>query len=115
MNALCLNFTAFDVQLWPPIYDRPAERLEHVLDPTLVVPILVFYHAVTSIALQAPNVRDYQGRHDTHWFGLYLYHHLILGCFIIHLAIVHRSDYTLLDNLGFMVFTAISTLLAFAT
>lgn len=113
MNAQVLNFTAFDVQLWPPKYDRPVNRVEHVLDPTLVLPILIVYHALTCIALSSSNLHDYQGRRDTHWFGSYLYHHLILGLFMIHLAIVHRSDYPLVDNLSVLVFTFISALLAF--
>lgn len=59
MSSYFLNFTTIDIQLWPPPSRiDPKFFADYALNPSLLVPLLLVYHIVTSIVLQAPNFRD---------------------------------------------------------
>ena len=59
MSSYFLNFTTFDIQLWPPpLKIDPKVFADNTLNPSLLVPLLLVYHTLTSIVLQAQNFRD---------------------------------------------------------
>lgn len=111
MATYFLNFTTFDLQIFPFKYEnRPANPRDHILDPKLFLPLLIIYHALSCIALKAPNLRDYPARRDTWFYSFYVLHFLILAVFMGYLAVIHRTDYAFADNLGLLVLAGISFL-----
>ena len=59
MSSYFVNFTTFDIQIWPPPPKiDPSIFTDYALNPSLLVPLLLLYHTVTSIVLQTRNYRD---------------------------------------------------------
>ena len=53
MRTHLLNFTTFDLQLWPPPLKIGAKALiDNPLNPSLCALLLLTYHAILSIALR---------------------------------------------------------------
>ncbi len=111
MGSYVLNFTTFDIQLWPPpLKTDPGIYADHTLSPSLFLPLLLVYHAIVSIALQTRNFRNYDGRRDTVWYRLCLCHLFVLECFLIHFAIVYQRHCSLSDNIALILYTTCGVL-----
>ena len=53
MRTHILNFTTFDLQLWPPPLKIGAKApIDYPLNPSLCALLLLIYHAIVSIALR---------------------------------------------------------------
>ena len=111
MSTNFLNFTAFDIQVWPPPSKTdPKVYAEHTLNPSLWVPLLLLYHSFTSIILQAPNFRDYRGRRDTVWYQFCLGHLLVLELFMIYFLFVYQKHCSLSENIGLLLYAVFGNL-----
>lgn len=111
MNLYIFNFTTFDVQLWPPpLKTDPKVYADHTLSPAVFLPLLLVYHAIVSIALQTRNFRDYEGRRDTIWYRICLWHLFVLECFLIHFAIIYQKHSSLSDNIALILYTTCGVL-----
>ena len=108
MSKYFLNFTSFDIQLWPPP-PKADPRLfsEYLLNPTLWVPLRLLYHSITSIALRPANFRDYRGRRDTVWYELCLGHMLVLELFMIHFLYIFQKHCSLSDNISLLLYALV--------
>ena len=107
MNPLFLNFTTFDVQLWPP----PAKLdqtffADYALNPSLFASLLLVYHAVLSIVLQSRNIRDYQGRRDTVRYRVCLGHLFVIECFVLHVLFIYQTHCSLSDNIALILYAS---------
>lgn len=108
MSKYFLNFTSFDVQLWPPPPKAdPKLFSEHLLNPALWVPLLLLYHSITSIALRTANFRDYRGRRDTVWYEFCLGHMLVLELFMIHFLYIFQKHCSLSDNISLLLYALV--------
>ncbi len=106
MSSYFLNFTSFDVQLWPPpLKPDPSVYVNRILTPTLFLPLLLGYHAIVSIALQTRNFRNYEGRRDTLWYRICACHLFVLECFVLHFAIVYQKHCSLSVNIALILYT----------
>lgn len=105
MSSSFFNFTSFDVQLWPPPPKTDPEVFTGLtLNPSLIVPLLLVYHALTSIVLQNPDFRDYRGRRDTIWYQLCLGHMFMLECFMIHFLLIYQKHCSLSENIALLLY-----------
>lgn len=108
MNSYIFNFTSFDIQLWPPpLKTSPEVFADLTLNPLLIVPLLLVYHALTSIILQSPDFRDYRGRRDTIWYQLCLGHMFVLECFMIHFLLIYQKHCSLSENIALLLYAGV--------
>lgn len=115
MSSYFLNFTTFDVQLWPPPRRTdPKLFAGYTLNPTLFVPLLLLYHSILSVVLQTGNPQDYQGRRDTLWYRFCLGHMLVLECFCIQFLFAYQKQCSLSDNIGLCLYAIAATLVQVA-
>lgn len=113
-SSYVLNFTTFDVQLWPPPPKTdPGVYAAHILSPLSFLPLLLIYHAIISIALQTRNLRNYEGRRDTWWFSICLCHLFVLECFMIHFVFIYQKHCSLSENISLVLCTICGCLVNF--
>lgn len=111
MTPSFLNYTAFDIQLWPPPPKTDSQVFADLtLNPLLLLPLLFIYHSLTSVALQTQNFRDYPGRRDTFWFQFCLGHMFVLELFMIRILYVYEKSCPLSEIIHLLVFTIFSSL-----
>lgn len=112
MSSYFFNLTNFDIQLWPPPSKTdPKAFADQALNPYLFLPLLLIYHALTSIVLQTPNPQDYQGRRDTVWYRFCLFHLFVLECFMIHFLLIYQKHCSLSENVALLLYTVIATVI----
>ncbi len=105
IGARFLNFTNFDVQIWPPpLKTDPTVFADYALNPSLFASLLLIYHATTSVALQIRNIRDYQGRRDTVWYRFCLSHLFVIECFVLHVLLIYQKHCSLSDNIALVIY-----------
>ena len=107
MNTQFLNFTTFDLQLWPPP-SKIESRLStnYSLKPSLFAPLLLVYHAVVCIALQIRTIRDFEGRRDTVWYRFCLGHLFFIECFMLYVIFIYQKHCSLSDHIGLVLYAS---------
>ena len=105
MRSYTLNFTSFDLQLWPPPAKIDSTTFsDNAFNPSLFASLLLIYHAILLVIIQTSNIRDYQGRRDTVWYRLCLGHLLVIECFMIYVVIAYQKHCSLSDNISLTLY-----------